>query len=42
LIQAVFLVVVLATYFFRTAVLDALSWVMEKAMGQEKGGEDSE
>jgi hypothetical protein len=46
LVQGVFLVVVLAAYFFRTAVLNALSWLLEKTifrlMGQEKGGEDSE
>ena len=46
LIQAILLVVVVAAYFFRTAVLDALSWLLEKTifrfMGQEKGGEDSE
>jgi len=46
LIQAVFLVVFLAAFSFRTAVLDALSWLLEKTifrlMGQEKGREDSE
>lgn len=46
LIQAVFLVVFLAAFFFRTALLGALGWLLEKTifrfMGQEKGGEDSE
>jgi hypothetical protein len=46
LIQAVLVVVILAIFFLRTAVLDAVSWLLEKTifrlMGSEKGGEDSE
>jgi hypothetical protein len=46
LIQAALVMVILAAFFFRTAVLGALDWLLEKTifrlMGSEKGGEDSE
>ncbi len=46
LIQAVFLVVILAGFFFPTATGNALRWVLDKTlfrfMGQEKEGEDLE